>query len=52
MQLNAMKADDLVAFIIEEAQHHVINDDRAKTAESALAVRLQNVKVKRSTVYT
>jgi hypothetical protein len=34
-----MKADDLIAFIIEEAQHRVINDDRAKTAESALAAR-------------
>jgi len=32
-----MKADDLVAFLIEEAQHRVINDDRTKSAESALA---------------
>jgi hypothetical protein len=22
-----MKADNLIAFLIEEAQHHVINDD-------------------------
>jgi len=34
-----MKADDLIAFIIEEAQHRVINDERTKTAESALAAR-------------
>ena len=34
-----MSPDDLIAFIIEEAQHRVINDERAKTAESALAAR-------------
>ena len=33
-----MKLDDLIAFIIEEAQHCVINDERGKNAESALAV--------------
>jgi len=32
-----MKTNDLIAFFIEEAQHHVINDERTKTAESALA---------------
>ncbi|KIM92082.1 hypothetical protein PILCRDRAFT_203 [Piloderma croceum F 1598] len=32
-----MKADDLIAFFIEEAQHRVINDERTKSAESALA---------------
>jgi hypothetical protein len=32
-----MKADDLIPFIIKEAQHHVINEDRMKSAESALA---------------
>ena len=32
-----MKPDDLMAFIIEEAQHHVINDERSKNAESALS---------------
>jgi hypothetical protein len=37
LQSNAMKADDLIAFIIEEAQHWVINDDCTKSAESALA---------------
>ena len=35
-QSEAMKADDLIAFIIKEAQHQVINDERTKTAESAL----------------
>ena len=33
----AMKPDDLITFITEEAQHHVINDKRTKNAESALA---------------
>ena len=37
LQANAMKADDMIAFIIEEAQHWVINNDQTKTAESALA---------------
>ena len=33
----AMKPNDLITFIMEEAQHHVINDERTKNAESALA---------------
>ena len=32
-----MKADDLISFFIEEAKHQVINDERTKYAESALA---------------
>src|ERR1700692_2259319 len=32
-----MKADDLIAFFIEEAQHRVINDERTKSTESGLA---------------
>ena len=32
-----MKLDDLITFIVEEAQHHAINDKCTKTAESALA---------------
>src|ERR1700678_3260913 len=40
-QANAMKSDDLIAFIIEEAQHRVINNERSKSAESALAARTQ-----------
>src|SRR5271168_995920 len=38
-QANTMKSDDLIAFIIEDAQHHVIIDERTKTAELALAAR-------------
>ena len=34
----AMKPDDLITFITEEAQHHVINDEHTKNVESALAV--------------
>ena len=37
-----MKADDLITFIVEEAQHHVINDNRTKSAESALAAWTKN----------
>src|ERR1700679_2347366 len=37
-QSQHMKPDDLIAFIIEEAQHRVISDERGKNAESALAV--------------
>ena len=33
----AMKPDDLITFITEEAQHHVINDKHTKNAKSALA---------------
>ena len=36
-QSKQMKPDDLIEFIIEEAQHRVINDERSKNAESALA---------------
>jgi hypothetical protein len=32
-----MKADDLISFITEEAQHRLINDERTKLAETALA---------------
>ena len=42
MQSRAMKADNLITFIIEEAQHHVINDDCTKSAESALAAQTKN----------
>ena len=37
MQLNTIKADDLIAFIIKEAQHCVINNNHMKSAKSALA---------------
>ena len=36
-QVNGIKANDLIAFIIEEAQHHIINDEYTKNAEPALA---------------
>ena len=32
-----MKHDDLIAFLIEEAQHRVINEERGRNAELALA---------------
>ena len=31
-----MKPDDLITFIMEEAQHHVINNEHTKNMESAL----------------
>ena len=36
-QSRQMKPDDLITFIIEEAQHRVITDERNNNAESALA---------------
>jgi len=36
-QSHQMKADDLITFLIEEAQHRLINDERTKNAETALA---------------
>ena len=33
----AMKPDDLITFITEEAQHRIINDECTKNAESMLA---------------
>ena len=42
MQLRAMKADNLITFIIKEAQHHVINDDHTRSAELALAAQTKN----------
>lgn len=39
VQTYTLKADDIVTYIIEEAQHRVINDERTKSAESALAAR-------------
>ena len=38
-QSTTMKSGDLIAFIIEEAHHRVINEERNKNAESALAAR-------------
>jgi hypothetical protein len=36
-QASTIKADDLIAFILKEAQHHVINDECTKSAVSAWA---------------
>ena len=45
-QSQQMKPDDLMAFIIEEAQHRVINDERSKNAESALSAHAKKGKGK------
>jgi hypothetical protein len=37
-QSQQMKPDELIAFLIEEGQHRVINDERTKNAETALAM--------------
>ena len=39
-----MKADDLISFFIEEAQHQVINDEHTKSTESTLAAHRKNPK--------
>ena len=39
-----MKADDLIAFIIEEAQHCLINNEWTKMAESALTALSKKAK--------
>ena len=39
----SMLPNDLIAFIIEEAQHQVINDECTKTAESALTAHTKTV---------
>ena len=39
-----MKHDDLITFIIEEAQHCVINDECTKSAEMALAAHSKKEK--------
>ena len=36
-KMSVMKHNNLIAFILEEAQHRVINDKHTKTAETALA---------------
>ena len=35
--MSGMKHNNLISFILEEAQHWVINDEHTKTAETALA---------------
>ena len=41
---NKIKPNDLIAFIIKEAQHHIFNDKRTKTAKSALAALGRNLR--------
>ena len=43
-----MKTADLITFLIEEAQHHVITDKRAKNSELALAAQAKKAGKKRS----
>ena len=45
-QTQQMKPDDLITFIIEEAQHHVISDECSKNAKSALAAHAKKGKGK------
>ena len=40
-QLKALKADDIMSFIIKEAQHKVRNNDHTKYAESAIAAHMK-----------
>ena len=35
--LQSIKADDLIAFILKETQHHVVNNECSKDTESTLA---------------
>ena len=41
-----MKPDDLITFIIKEAQHCVISDECSKNAKSALAAHVKKGKGK------
>ena len=43
-----MKHDDLISFILEEAQHRVINDERTKSMETALAAHTKKGKQNKS----
>jgi gag-polypeptide of LTR copia-type len=42
LQSSSMEADDLIAFILEEAQHRVINNERSRDAKSALAAHTKS----------
>ena len=41
LQSSALKADDLMAFILEEAQHCVINNKCSKSAKLVLAAQMK-----------
>ena len=47
-QSSGIKSDDLIVFLIEEAQHRVINNQRGKNAEIALAAYSKNKKKSKS----
>jgi hypothetical protein len=43
-----MKTSDLIAFLIEEAQHRVINDERSKNSDQALAAQTKKAGKKKA----
>ena len=43
-----MKHNDLISFILEEAQHRVINDEHTKSVETALATHTKKGKQNKS----
>ena len=47
-QMSGMKHNDLISFILEEAQHRVINDKCTKSAETALAAHTKKGKQHKS----
>ena len=47
-QTSGMKHNDLISFILEEAQHRVINDEHTKSAETALATHTKKGKQNKS----
>ena len=47
-QMLGMKHDDLISFILEEAQHRVINDECTKSVETALATHTKKGKQNKS----
>ena len=47
-KMSSMKHDDLISFILEEAQHRVINDEHTKSAETALAAHTKKGKQNKS----
>ena len=47
-QTSGMKHDDLISFILEEAQHRVINDECTKSVETALAAHMKKGKQNKS----
>ena len=46
--MSGMKHDDLISFILEEAQHRVINDKHTKSVETALPAHMKKGKKNKS----